>query len=137
MESTKVFATLALAAATGKKIHSLGVAENDKKAMRLGRELQLCGKYASKRYPAEKFTPWRILAIYDSVSALINGPEDPEKILSMLLAGLSDIVPGCDTRRRVQIEDIISSAQACLDMYPMADDDHESAFERYERWVAA
>lgn len=134
--STRIFATLSLAAATGKKIQNIGKVEHDKKAQRLGRELQLVGRYAVHRYPAGDFTPQKIMDIYDSVVALISGPTDPPVILSMLIAGLSDIIATCDKKRRKLIERVINGAQECLDIYPFADTDHDAAWAQYERWVA-
>nr|WP_321399403.1 hypothetical protein [uncultured Desulfobacter sp.] len=136
MNHSKTFATLSLAAATGKKIYEIVKVERDKKAMRLGRCLQLTGKYVAARYPSDSLTPSKIMSVYYSAIGLVSGPTEPTAILSMIIAGLSDISAKSDKKRKKLVDQVIKDAQACLDMYPLADIDHNAAWAQYERWAA-
>ena len=130
--STKIFATLSLSAAVGKKIQRL---ETCKHKQALGESLYAAGYEATGKYPYSPLSPKKISQIVDAVESLLSGPTEPQIILSMIIAGLVDIHAKCKLERKIIIDPVIYCAQACLDAYP-GEVDHEKAFERYGDWAA-
>jgi len=131
---TKVFSTLALSLATDKKIESLADTPDLKAA---GKALKDAGFEATHRYPASNTSIMKNKDnIASAVLSLLSGPLNPQQILSMLIAGLSDIYAKCNTERHEIIDPVIYCAQACLDFLPDDDTDHEVAFERYMKWIS-
>ena len=128
---TKVLATLSMAAAVGQKIESMGIDINLTGA---GKALKDIGFESARAYPAASVEK-NVDKIADAVIRLLNGPLDPRDMLSMLLAGLSDIYAKINHDRRYIIDPVIYAAQACLDFYP-GDVDHEAAFSRYLEWIS-
>lgn len=129
--AVKVFATLALSAAVGERIKKHGHTIDVRGA---GLALERAVFEAIRKYPAAGIEK-NIDKIADTVTSLLSGPLDPQELLSILVAGLSDIYAKCNPARHEIIDSVIYAAQACLDFYPN-DIDHESAFKRYERWCA-
>lgn len=130
--TTKVFATLSLSAAVGKKISLSGETENIRGA---GVALMDAGHEATTLYPAAGVEK-QINKIMLAVNSLIFKPMDPQEILSMLMAGLSDIYAKCNPDRHEILDSVIYSAQACLDFYHDGID-HEKAYLRYNEWCAS
>lgn len=133
--STKVFATLSLAAAVGQKIQDL---ETDKESdlSVVGKALYDAGFTATGLYPYSRFTASKTNQVLDAVESLLNRPLEPPEILSRLIAGLVDIRAECNPERHKIIDPVISRAQKCLDLYSH-EPDHDAAFEDYKRWVAS
>ncbi len=128
--STKVFATLALSAAVGEKIKNTESGE----LVEAGEKLRSAGFIATGAYPSAALTGKKTEAIADAVMRLLSTPLEPPDILSMLVAGLIDIRAKCKPERHMLIDPIISSVQACLDIY--ADEtDHDAAFDRSCAWL--
>ena len=128
--STKVFATLALSAAVGEKIkntESGGLAD-------AGEKLRYAGFVATWAYPSAPLTAKKIEAIADAVMRLLSTPLEPPDILSMLIAGLVDILAKCKPERYALLDPVVDAAQACLDIYD-DDTDHNAAFDRYCAWL--
>lgn len=130
--STKIFATLALSAAVGEKIKNLNESKIKHEA---GERLRASGYKATGLYPYHHLSVKKIEDIGCAVENLINEPMEPQEIISMLLAGLSDICAFVKPERVKIINPVISELQICLDLYD--EPDHELAFSRYEKWVAA
>lgn len=130
--STKVFATLSLAAAVGQKIQNMGSNETIKA---LGKSLYDVGYEATGKYPYPALSTSKTTQILDAVDALLNSPLGPPEILSRLVAGLVDIHAKCKQDRKEIIDPVIYCAQACLDAYP-DEVDHEAAWKAYQRWTA-
>jgi hypothetical protein len=130
--SIKVFATLSMAAAVGDRIKTHGHTENIRGT---GSALETAALDASRKYPNAGLNK-NVSKIADSVIRLLSGPLDPQELLSMLLAGLTDIYAKCNPSRHEILDSVIYAAQACLDFYP-DDIDHEAAFDRYCAWVAS
>lgn len=131
--STKIFATLSLAAAVGKKIQTMKMSNLDQKA--LGGSLCDVSREAAGLYPFPTLSVSKIVQVFNAVSGLLSGPTEPQVILSMLIAGLVDIHAKCKPERQRIIDPVIYCAQACLDAYT-DEMDHDAAFERYQRWAA-
>ena len=129
--SVKVFATLSLSAAVGKKIQTMEVGE-DRKA--LGSSLYDAGYEATGKYPYPALSAKKIGQIVDAVEGLIASPTEPQVILSMLIAGLVDIHAHVKPERQEILDPVIYCAQACLDSYP-GEIDHDEAYNRYCMWA--
>ena len=95
--STKIFATLSLSAAVGKKIQTID--ESETRAA-LGESLYNVGYEATGKYPYPELTASKKQQIYDAVQSLLSGPTEPEALLSMLIAGLIDIHAKCKPARQ-------------------------------------
>lgn len=131
--STKIFATLSLAAAVGKKIQTMDMSNSCQKA--LGESLHSVGHEATELYPYPALTVSKTVQVFNAVAGLLSGLTEPQALLSMLIAGLVDIYAKCKPERKAIIDPVIYCAQACLDAYP-CEIDHDAAFERYERWAS-
>jgi len=130
--ATKVFATLSLSAALGKKIESTATTENLRGA---GIALKFAGHEATGKYPAASLSVKNINDIINAVGNLVSRPMRPQEILSMLIAGLGDIHAKCNPARHELLDSVICTAQTCLDFFP-DDIDHEAAFDRYLEWIS-
>jgi hypothetical protein len=128
---TKILATLSMAAAAGQKIEAM---KNTPELKGAGTALKEIGFESSRAYPAAGVEK-NVDRIADAVIRLLDGPLDPRDMLSMLIAGLTDIHAKVRHERKALIDPVIYAAQACLDFYPDDDVDHEAAFERYLEWV--
>lgn len=131
--STKVFATLALSSAVGKKIQE---SEESETIKALGSSLYESGFEATDRYPYSKLTLNKIEQVLNAVESMLENPLEPPEILSMLIAGLTDIRAKVKPERKELIDPVIWCAQACLDAYAY-DPDHEAAWERYLDWLTS
>lgn len=127
---TKILSTLSMAAAVGQKIESM---ETDQNLHGAGSALKEIGFESARAYPTAGVDK-NVDLIADAVIRLLNGPLDPRDMLSMLIAGLTDIHAKINPARRCLIDPVIYAAQACLDFY-QGDVDHEAAFCRYLEWV--
>lgn len=131
--STKVFATLSLSAAVGKKIQTMK--ESDERLKAIGLSLYNAGYEATGLYPYPALSASKTEQICEAVESLLDVPEKPEFILSMLIAGLTDIQAKVKPERKDLIEPVIVCAQACLDSFD-DEPDHDEAFEKYMRWTS-
>lgn len=131
--STKVFATLSLSAAVGKKIQTMK--ESDERLKAIGLSLYNAGYEATGSYPYPALSASKTEQICDAVESLLSDPTEPQVILSMLIAGLTDIQAKVKNERKDLIEPVIHCAQACLDSFD-EEPDHDEAWARYERWVS-
>ena len=149
--STKVFATLALSAAVGKKIKS----QESGELAEAGEKLRSAGFIATGAYPSAHLSEKKTEDIANAVMRLLSTPLEPQDILSMLVAGLVDIRAKCKPERYALIDPVVDAAQACLDIYDdlfwqdnhalfmMLNRDaknkkeinHEAAYERYCAWL--
>jgi hypothetical protein len=129
--STKVFATLSLSAAVGKKIK---IMEESEALKALGESLYNAGYEATCEYPYTTLSTSKTRQILDAVEAMLKSPLEPPEILSMLLAGLTDIYAKVKPGRQDIIDPVIYCAQACIDAYP-DEPDHTAAWDRYQAWV--
>lgn len=127
---TKVLATLSMAAAVGKKIETM---ETDPNLIGAGEALSKISFESARAYPTASVEK-NVDKIADAVARLLYGPLDPRDILSMLIAGLTDIHAKIAPARRGLIDPVIYAAQACLDFY-QDDVDYEVVFTRYCEWV--
>ena len=130
--STKIFATLSLSAAVGKKIQTMDESETLKS---LGESLYDVGYEATGKYPYPALSVSKTNQILSAVETMLDSPLEPAEIISMLIAGLVDIQAKCKQERKSIIDPVIYCAQACLDAYPV-EPDHAAAWNRYERWTA-
>ena len=128
--STKVFATLALSAAVGKKIKN----QESGELADVGEKLLSAGFIATCAYPSAHLTGKKTEAIANAVMRLLSTPLEPPDILSMLVAGLIDIRAKCKPERYALIDPVVDAAQACLDLY-VEDIGHDAAFDRYCAWL--
>jgi len=128
--STKIFATLALSAAVGEKIKKINESGIKYDA---GERLREAGHIATGLYPYHHLSGKKIEAVGRAVENLLNEPMEPQDIMSMLLAGLSDICAFAKHDRVKIINPVISELQFCLDLHDEID--HELAFSRYQKWV--
>ena len=129
--SVKVFATLALSAAVGEKIKFMNETPTHAAA---GEKLRAAGYKATGLYPYPALSAKKTNQIGQAVEELLNEPIVPQEIISMLLAGLSDI---CAFVRQDKIEiinPVISELQSCLDLYD--EPDHDKAYANYMRWAS-
>lgn len=131
--STKVFATLSLSAAVGKKIQTV---DESKTLKALGESLYNAGYEATGKYPYPALSSSKTRQIINAVGVMLHSPLEPPEILSMLIAGLTDIYAKVKPGRQDIIDPVIYCAQACLDAYP-DEPDHCAAWERYQKWVAS
>ena len=131
--STKVFATLSLSAAVGKKIRKM---EDSETLNALGESLYKAGYEATGKYPYPALSSSKTRQIINAVGAMLHSPLEPPEILSMLIAGLADIYAKVKPGRQDIIDPVIYCAQACLDAYDY-EPDHTAAWERYQKWVAS
>ena len=131
--STKIFATLSMSAALGKKIQE---SEDSETIKGLGKSLYEAGFEATGKYPFPGLKIGKCNQISSAVVGLLSSPKFPPDILSMLIAGLTDIHAKCKPERQEIIDPVIYCAQACLDEYSY-EPDHEAAFENYLQWVSA
>lgn len=129
--AVKVFATLALSAAVGEKIKNV---RESKYKIEAGEKLRAAGYKATGLYPYQALSAKKVDQIGQAVENLLNEPMEPQEIISMLLAGLSDICAHIKSERIEIINPVIDELRACLDLYD--DPDHVQAFERYERWAS-
>ena len=129
--STRAFAVLSMAAAVGDRVKTHGHTDNIRGA---GYALETAALDAASKYPTASLSK-NISKIAISVIRLLSGPLDPQELLSMLLAGLSDIQAQCNPKRYDLVESVIIPARTCLDFYP-GDIDHEAAFTRYLAWAS-
>lgn len=129
--STKIFATLSLSAALGRKIHET---ENSEILMALGGSLYETGLESTGKYPFPGLKASKVVQINNAVGRLLSSPQYPPEILSMLIAGLVDIHSRVKLDNKALIDPVIYCAQACLDAYDY-EPDHEAAWERYQDWV--
>lgn len=128
--STKVFATLALSAAVGKKIKTIESGE----LADAGEKLRSAGFIATGAYPSAHLSVKKTEDIGNAVMRLLSKPLQPYDILSMLIAGLIDIRAKCKPERYALIDPVVDAAQACLDLYG-EDIDHGAAFDSYCAWL--
>ena len=131
--STKIFATLSLAAAVGEKIKNMNESETHKA---LGGSLYDAGYEATGKYPYPALSTSKTRQILDAVESMLSSPLEPQEILSMLIAGMVDINAKCKKERQLIIDPVIYCAQACLDAYH-DEPDHDAAFERYQKWTTS
>lgn len=127
--TTKVFATLSMSSAVGKKISIQGETDNIRGA---GVALMNAGQEATSLYPVAGIQK-QIDKIMDAVESLVSTPMEPQEILSMLLAGLIDLYSKCNKSRHYIFDPVLYCVQTCLEFYPDCID-HEAAYLRYEIW---
>lgn len=130
--AVKVFATLSLSAAVGEKIKNM---QETSATIAAGEKLRAAGYKATGEYPYPAISAKKTDQIAQAVMDLLNEPMEPPAIISMLLAGLSDICAYVKPDKIKIINPVIRELQACLDLYD--EPDHDKAFEHYERWCAA
>lgn len=129
--ATKVFATLSLSAAVGQKIMTLN---ESKELFCAGEVLHDIGYEATGKYPYSEITVKMFTLVMKAVGDLLKTPLKPPDLLSILIAGLTDI--RAKSNHKDIFDPVIEVAQYCLDLYPDGATDHDKAFERYMRWVA-
>ena len=134
--STKVFATLALSAAVGKKIKS----QESGELSDAGEKLRSAGFIATGAYPSAPLTGKKTEDIANAVMRLLSKPLQPYDILSILIAGLIDIRAKCKPERHILIDPVVDAAQDCLDLYESNGPSiilvaHVAAYERYCAWL--
>ena len=129
--STKIFATLSLSAAVGKKIQNMG---ESKTLKALGESLYNAGYESTGKYQYPTLSASKTRQILDAVGRMLNSAVEPPEILSMLIAGLTDIYAKVKPGRQDIIDPVIYCAQACLDAYDY-EPDHTAAWDRYQAWV--
>lgn len=134
--STKVFATLSLAAAIGKKTETMGKGICDDEIKNRGKRLHDAGYSASEKYPFQGLTIKKIIQIGDAVKGLLGGKQTQYSVISMVIAGLVDIRAKCNPDRWPLIDPVIDCAKDCLDLFQADEQADIDAFERYQEWAS-